>query len=263
MTPRERQAGYALLKRYPTSGLETVAAFSTYARVSGATVLRFIGRLGFQSYGEFQKALRDEIGKGEESPLSQYDRYRVEVAGDGYMREFVDASKRNIQMCFAGIEDQEFREVAQLLGNPSRELFLIGGRFSQYLASYIGWHLHQLRSCVRIVNDQSGTWPTHLADIDRRSVVMAFDFRRYQSDVIEFVRAASTAGAKVILITDNWISPIMEVASVVWCCPIEVPSPYDSALAGLAVGECLVGAIARQGGDRMRRRIRRIDSFGS
>lgn len=261
LTPQEKKAAQALLKKYPMTGLETIASFAEQAGVGGATVLRFVRKLGFHAYSDFQRALRDEIGQSQASPLSQYHLHRRDGDADTYLSNFVRDSQANLAELFESIGREEFDELIGLLSDDNRKVFLHGGRFTQFIAAYIAWHLRQIRKRVWTVDGQSETWAGHLVDIDRRSVLVVFDFRRYQNDVIAFAREAAARGATVVLITDSWVSPIASVARSVWCCPIEIPSPYDSALTGLALGECIIGAIIRHKGEPVKKRIESIDAL--
>ena len=65
--------GRALLANYPVAGLETIAQWAQRADVSGPTVLRLIGKLGFDSYAAFQSALRAELELRLQSPLMRHD----------------------------------------------------------------------------------------------------------------------------------------------------------------------------------------------
>src|SRR4051812_27065723 len=71
LSDAERRVAHALLGEYPLAGLETVAKFAKRAGTSGPTILRFIGRLGFGNYAEFQDALRSEIHISLQGPLTR------------------------------------------------------------------------------------------------------------------------------------------------------------------------------------------------
>ena len=71
MPASERRAAQTLIANYPLIGLKTVADFSQQAGVSSPTILRFVGRLGFQNYPEFQSALQDELAAQLQSPLNR------------------------------------------------------------------------------------------------------------------------------------------------------------------------------------------------
>ena len=68
MPAGERRAAQTLVANYPLIGLKTVADFSVAAGVSSPTILRFVSRLGFQNYPEFQAALQDELAEQLQSP---------------------------------------------------------------------------------------------------------------------------------------------------------------------------------------------------
>ena len=71
MPPGERRAAHTLVANYPLIGLKTVADFSLAAGVSSPTILRFVSRLGFQNYAEFQTALQEERAAQLQSPASR------------------------------------------------------------------------------------------------------------------------------------------------------------------------------------------------
>ena len=52
LTRTERQCARVLLANYPFIGLEKVASFAERAEVSGPTILRLVGKLGFSGYDE-------------------------------------------------------------------------------------------------------------------------------------------------------------------------------------------------------------------
>src|SRR5215467_14598184 len=71
LTPTERRPALALLANYPVPGLEPVAQFARRSGVSGPTILRLVAKLGFPSYPDFQKALRDELELRLQTPLAK------------------------------------------------------------------------------------------------------------------------------------------------------------------------------------------------
>ena len=62
LTASERRVARALLRDYPAAGLNTVASLAKASSVSGPTVMRFVKTLGFDSFRDFQEALRSELG---------------------------------------------------------------------------------------------------------------------------------------------------------------------------------------------------------
>ena len=55
----------------PFAGLDTVAEFASRAGISAPSVLRFVTRLGFGGFPDFQKHLREELEAQLLSPLAK------------------------------------------------------------------------------------------------------------------------------------------------------------------------------------------------
>ena len=85
LTAQERKAAQVLLTNYPTAGLAPVAEFAERARVSAPTVLRFVAKLGFLGYPDFQRQLREELEAQLASPLAKPARQ----LGQRRVRDFV------------------------------------------------------------------------------------------------------------------------------------------------------------------------------
>jgi DNA-binding MurR/RpiR family transcriptional regulator len=112
----------------------------------------------------------------------------------------------------------------------------------------------------------SDNWPDRvdsLIDIGRRDLIVAFDYRRYQVDTIQFVTAATERGAQVILFTDPWASPLAATAKVVLAAPVEGPSPFDTMVPALAQVEALIAAATMRLSANSRARIAEIEVLRS
>ncbi len=148
----ERRVAHALLGEYPLAGLETVARFAKRAGTSGPTILRFIGRLGYANYAEFQDALRSEIHISLQGPLTRYPTLpRGEQSG--IFDEITDAICKSVARRRPERAARRFRADRHRLCDLDRGIFLLGGRFSWMLASYFHHYLRELRPGARIVRD--------------------------------------------------------------------------------------------------------------
>ncbi len=56
LSPAERKVARVILAGYPAAGFETVAVLAERAAVSAPTVIRFVNRLGYQGFPDFQAA---------------------------------------------------------------------------------------------------------------------------------------------------------------------------------------------------------------
>jgi DNA-binding MurR/RpiR family transcriptional regulator len=257
----ERRIARVLLADYPVAGLETVARLAARASASGPTVLRLTSRLGFSGYPELQRGLRAEIASREHSPLAGYDTRAP--ADDGPGGDLAGRAGVQLSAAVRATLDQldraDFSRAAALLCDPRTRIVTTGGRYSSLLAEYLAAHLGQLRPQVTAVRGDERAVAS--LDLGRRDCAVLFDFRRYQPDVIQFGQAAARGGARVVLITDPWLSPLAAVASAVLTAEVTAPSPFDSLVPALAVVEALIAAAVRELGDAPRARIAAYDAY--
>ena len=194
LTPTERRPALALLANYPVAGLETVAQFAARAKVSGPTILRLIAKLGFDSYPDFQQALRDELELRLLTPLAKAPPEPGHPSQGDFLSTYTRAIIENIETSIADLPRAEFEAAVALLADPRRRILLLGGRFTSSLAIHLYLHLRELRPRVQLVEGQTATWAEHLLDLGRNDVLVVFDIRRFQEDVVLFAREAAAGG---------------------------------------------------------------------
>jgi DNA-binding MurR/RpiR family transcriptional regulator len=243
-TPSEKRAAHLLLSHYPFAGLDTVAEFASRAGISAPSALRFVTRLGFGGFPEFQKHLREELEAQLLSPLAKAgpsDRSQ----GAPALAAFADATIGNLKATVENIAPTEFDAVVALLSDPRRHIHFTGGRFTGALARYAESHFRIVRSDVHFIESQPALWRDRMIEIGRRDVIVAYDIRRYQEDVIALSETAAKQGAAVVLLTDPWLSPVARVARHVLPAHVTVPSNWDSSAGLLLLTEAIVAAVTK------------------
>lgn len=258
-TPSEQRIVQTLLNDYPGSGLGTAASLAKRAGVSDPTVNRLVVKLGFAGFPDFQAALLGEVEERLRSPLTMMGSHMPAPAGSpvqGYLESAAAALMVGRTSTPQGSFDRAVRLIME-----ARGVLLVGGRFSGYIAGILAAHLTQFRAGVECLGTPRRSDFDRLVDLGRRDVIVAFDYRRYQRDVVEFIRQGAETGAGIVLFTDRWQSPAAAVADVVLISPVEVQSPYDTMVPALAQTEALVAQIVADHGPRLRPRIGRIEDI--
>ncbi len=261
LTSKERIVARTLLNQYPTAGLCTIAALAEIANVSGPTVLRTIKKLGFKSYGDFQARLRKELQLGFQAPLDRVDTSKVPSSTEATFAPFAEACIQNIRLAHMSVNNNEFNAVISLLSDESRPVFLLGGRFTDSLARYFYFHLHILRAHVNIVPQQRETWPEVIYDFGVKDIIIVFDVRRYQRDILLFCEQAKKRGSHIVLFTDQWLSPISTIADHIFPMPTAVPSQWDSAVSTLVLLECIVARLNERNHKSINDRIKKLEAL--
>lgn len=241
MPAGERRAAQTLIANYPVIGLKTVAEFSLAAGTSSPTILRFVNRLGFQNYHEFQSRLQDELAAQLQSPASRT--YAPTPLPADTPVPILDATLENLRETFRHISKRQLDEIVTKLSDQRGQMLLMGGRFTDPLARYMAAHLTIVRRNVFHLGGQESMWRDRLIDMGKRDVLLIFDIRRYQESLLHFAEKAHERGVCIILVTDQWLSPIARFARHVIAGRTAVPSAWDSSAALFIVAETLIGAV--------------------
>ena len=258
MPAGERRAAQALIANYPMIGLKTVADFSARAGVSSPTILRFVSRIGFQNYAEFQSALNDELAEQLQSPAS---RSQTRKPTPGEQAPLLAATIDNINETFRHLSGRQIADIADLLAEPRQRIHLLGGRFTDPLAAYTAAHLSIVRAGVYHLSGQESLWRDRLIDMGRRDILMIFDIRRYQDSLVRLAEKAQKRGVRVVLLTDQWLSPIARFATHVVAGRTAVPSAWDSSASLFVVCERLIAEVTARSGEAAAARLRDVEAL--
>lgn len=243
LTRAERQLAHSILENYPASGLGPLSALARDAQVSAPTVARMVLKLGFKGYPDFQAELREELRAKVQSPIAKHDTWAEGAPSGHVLNSFTEAVIDNIRLTLAQVEPDMFDAACALIGDTKRPLFIVGGRVTHTIAEYLFLHMQVVRRGVTHIQSTSNAWPHYLLDAQEGDVFVIFDMRRYENNTLKLAEMAHEKGAKIILFTDQWRSPIHSVADICFSNRIVVPSAWDSMATTLLLVETVISAV--------------------
>lgn len=261
MTKTERQVASHLMRHYPVAALGSVTQLAKAAEVSSPTVIRLVQKMGFKGYPDFQSAVRAEVEERLVSPLTKHDRWAGGVPDTHILNRFADAVLGNLQATLSQIDHAEFDAVAALMADPNRQIFATGGRITLAMAEYFVTHMKVIRPNVSLMSAVSNAWPPRMLDLKAGDVLLAFDIRRYENNVLQLVEMAAEQGAEVVVITDPWVSPAAAHARYRFSAQIEVPSAWDSTVALQVLIETLMASVQSLTWEETSARMERLEAL--
>jgi DNA-binding MurR/RpiR family transcriptional regulator len=262
LSAAERRVARVLLSGPPTAGLESSAKLAEHAGVSGPTISRFVTQqLGYENYAAFQHALREEISARVLSPVEVYRQRMVQAASAGFTGRSGAILGDLVRSSVQDLDPAEFARATSLLAEVRHHVLAVGGSFSQLMAGFLVGVLRELRPGVRLVPPAPAERAAALADTGKKDVIAVFDFRRYERDTQDFAHAGKAAGARIVLFTDPWLSPIADIADALLPAGVAGPSPYPSLAATAAVVETVLTAVAGELGESGRAHFQRFDDI--
>lgn len=243
LTRAETQLANCILENYPASGLGSITILAKRAEVSTPTVARMVQKLNFGGFPEFQESLRNELEAQISNPIVKRDSWAEKAPTEHILNRFTESVIDNISQSLAQIEPHKFEELCTLLAEPSRRIFVVGGRITRVLADYFFLHMQVIRPDVTLIQSISNAWPHYLLDVNQGDVVIIFDIRRYETSTLRLAEMAHDKGADIILFTDQWGSPVSRFARLSMQSRTSVPSAWDSSVATLLLLEVIIAEV--------------------
>ena len=195
LTRAERQLADVLLAHYPVAGLSSITALAEKAQVSTPTVARLVKKLGFSGYPEFQASLRGELEATISSPIAKHEQWAEGAPDTHILNRFTEAAMTNLQRTLGRLDTESFDQVADLLADGERGIYVVGGRITRSLADYLYTHMQVIRGGLTLASSHAGSWPHELLNMGAGDVLVVFDIRRYENALLRFVELARERGS--------------------------------------------------------------------
>lgn len=260
LTSSERKVASVVLADYPFAGLQTIQELAKLTSVSAPSITRFVSKLGCSGYQEFQRRLIGELKESHRSPVDLKLTENPSQAGR-FLADYAERTAKLTQGMASGIAQPQFDAVCDLISDPARNIFLIGGRMSDSLATLLSMHLRQIRGRIYHLPSNPEIWPDYILRMRKQDVFVIFDFRRYQISLTELARiVAERRQPQIVTVTDRWLTPASRHAAHVLAVPTEIGTAWDSQVSAMTLVEAIIVKVSEQDWDATRKRIGQWDA---
>src|SRR5690606_3669782 len=92
-------------------------------------------------------------------------------------------------------------------------------------------------------------------------VLVVFDVRRYEQEMLRLAEMARERGVLLVVFTDQWGSPVAKHAAHSFHARIEAPSAWDSSVVTLFIVEAIIAAVQDGRWEETRERMRMLEDL--
>ena len=230
-----------ILKNYDKAAFMTASKLGEAVGVSESTVVRFAIELGFSGYPKLQKSLHELI----KTKLTTVQRLELsnDYISNGYtLKGVLKSDMENIRATMEKIDYETFDAVGNSIFEAKR-IFIIGLRSSMALAEFLEFYLNLILQNVKTVGNGISDIFEQMVSIREGDLVIGIGFPRYSSKTIDALGIAQDRGAKVVAITDSYLSPLDAKADYTLVAQSNMASFVDSLVAPLSVINALIVAV--------------------
>ncbi|MEO1455027.1 MAG: MurR/RpiR family transcriptional regulator [Pseudomonadota bacterium] len=253
--PTERRLAETLLSFPGDMAGYTATEVAEVAGVSNATVSRFVRKIGYASYEEARRAVRDAGQKG--SALLRFG--TADVDAKQAIDAHLDQSHRTLDKTYDELDISLVDEIAQALHAAPR-VWLAGYRAGHPLATYLAWQIGQVLPAVRVIPKPGETLAETAATFSDEDVLILLGLRRSTRAAQGLVNAALGAGVQVGVIGD--VAELLAMP-VRWsfACSTASMGPLLNHTSVIALCNLIATRALELSGPDGRTRMERIESF--
>ncbi|WP_169453478.1 MurR/RpiR family transcriptional regulator [Pleomorphomonas oryzae] len=254
LTESEKRLAEVVLEAASDLSAFTAGELAARADVSAATAARFFRRLGYESYGDLRRSVRNARTWG--SPL--YELSSTERPAD--FARHVAQDIENLQRLAAELPAAALADAVDLLASAKR-LHVIGFRNSAALAAYARGLLAHVKPDVRLLPLAGQTLAEDLVGLGPDDALLVFGFRRRPPALRDLMAVVRDTGARILLITDASAARTAHLAHVTLRCPNQGASLFDSYVAPMSLISHLASAVGAALGEAAESRLAMIEDL--
>ena len=188
----------------------TTKEYSKACHVSEATVVRFVGQLGYDGYSNFIQALRDLLDT-ELNLIDRLDLADIKGPGADRFQRVVFEEIDNLKQLLESMDLKKIDSVVERL-HSSPSIIVIGSRLSFTLAYYFGWSLTKIKSNIQILKGSDSTTLDTLTFAPEHSLVIIIATTRYPNELIRIGKFVQRLNHRLIVLTDSSTCPLIQFA---------------------------------------------------
>jgi DNA-binding MurR/RpiR family transcriptional regulator len=210
LTPKARILSNFILNNPRKAVFMTTKELAQACQVSEATVVRFVGQLGYKGYGAFQQALRDFVDT-ELTMLDRTDLSGMHQPGSDRLSRVVFEEMENLKLFLETVDMDALTKMVDLI-ESNNSIYVVGSRLSYTFAYYLGWSLTKIRSNIHILKGSDSTVIDWLTNASPESLVIIIATTRYPNELIRLGKMVRRLGQTLLVIVDSAICPLTQFA---------------------------------------------------
>ncbi|UYG00258.1 MurR/RpiR family transcriptional regulator [Halomonas sp. GD1P12] len=243
LSKRLQQTARFMLDNPQEVALATVAKIAEQADVTPSTLIRLANSLGFKGFSEMQQLFRNRLV----NELPNYtERIRAARSATGetpdstqLLWEFADANRDALEQLPGRIDPVDLEEALDIF-EKAYAIHVIGARRSFVVASYMTYALAHVEKPALLVSGLGGMYSEQLRAMSKHDALLAISFSPYAEEAQKACEYAKQRGLPIVVITDSSLSPLAQLANVVFV----VQEAEVKSFRGLTASLCLTQALA-------------------
>lgn len=227
--------------------VSTLVHLAGQSDVPPATITRFAKELGFQGFADLQQVFRERL-LGPRPPYAD----RVAGAGDSDLDQpgvvfgsFVQAAVQSLLRIEEALDRDQLGACVEVLAS-SDVVHVAAARGAFGLGAYTVYGLGSIGRRAQLIDNIGAMRGMQVAAMGPGDTLLAMTFDDYTPETVEVVRLAAVRGNRVLVITDNALSPVAGLATHVLYVNEARLGHFRSQIPAMVVAQAMIVGLGRR-----------------
>lgn len=264
LSPQLQLAARYVSKNPAEVAMRSLRQIAGRSGLSPPTYSRLARAIGFDRYEDLRDRCRKDIHRERLSLteramlLQKSDEGKHGAVRGSFAAIHARSAASGIQALLNGLDVEQLADVADQLVTAEK-VFLVGSMTSRTMVEYLAYMANMVTANWQVVGQGASSSPATLASIDSQDTVLAIAVAPYASETVRAVQFTANAGANVIIITDDLLSPVLKHAKYSFLTTTDSYQFFPSHVALVTLLEILMGMVVRRLGDKGQKRINAVE----
>ena len=264
LTKTERKIADYFLKNPEQVGMLSSSELAKKIHVSDASIIRFSRAIGYSGFLALKNDVYLElVSKAVHAPNKRTLTERFEVsqsAEEDLSRQYLDTMQQNLALTFAVNPPERYGQVVDMLLKADHK-YIVGLRGCKGIGAQFARLLHFVTNHITEIQTADSDTIGDLLTISERDILVMFVLSRFYKVDMTLVKAAHARGAKICVITDSQLAPMIPYADVVLIAQTACMSFFHSTVGIDMIAEYLITLLTYQDRDHSKKRIEERDRY--
>lgn len=247
LSKRLSQVAHFFLNHPEEVAVSTLLHLADMAMVPPATITRFAKELGFQGFSDLQLVFRERL-LGPRLPYAE----RVTGAGDSDLDQpgvvfgsFVQAAVQSLLRIEEALDREQLAACVEVLA-ATEVVHVAAARGAFGLGAYTVYGLGSIGRRAQLIDNIGAMRAMQVAAMGPGDTLLAMTFDDYTPETVEVVRMASARNNRVLVITDNALSPVADLATHVLYVNEARLGHFRSQIPAMVVAQAMIVGLGRR-----------------
>ena len=247
LSKRLAQVAQFFLNHPEEVAVSTLVRLADLADVPPATITRFAKELGFQGFSDLQLVFRERL-LGPRQPYAE----RVAGAGDSDLDQpgvvfgsFVQAAVQSLLRIEEALDRDQLAAFVDVLA-ATEVVHVAAARGAFGLGAYTVYGLGSIGRRAQLIDNIGAMRGMQVAAMGPGDTLLAMTFDDYTPETVEVVKLAAARGNRVLVITDNALSPVAGLATHVLYVNEARLGHFRSQVPAMVVAQAMIVGLGRR-----------------